>query len=129
MFKRIDHFEIVPSDFERTMRFYIDVLGFKMGERVTVDAPRLKEIAYVHLGDTTIELIHVDGPGPMPEDPWTVGYKAIAIEIDSMDEAVAYLNGKGIEVVWGPLTMGNFKRAEIRDPDGLTIELREWLTR
>lgn len=126
MFKRIDHFEIVPSDFERTMRFYIDVLGFTMRERIPVSAPRLDEIAYLSLGDTTIEMLSIVDPVPASEDPYPIGYKAIAIEVDNMGEAVQYLKGKGVEIVWGPMSLGTSVRAEIRDPDGLTIELRQW---
>jgi glyoxylase I family protein len=126
MFKRIDHFEIVPSDFERTLQFYIDILGFTVRERIPVSAPRLTEIAFLSLGDTTIEIISVKDPAPASEDPYPVGYKGIAIEVDDMDEAVEYLHGKGIEIVWGPVAIGTSKRAEIRDPDGLTIELRQW---
>jgi glyoxylase I family protein len=50
----------------------------------------------------------------------------MAIEVDDMDRAVQYLKGKGVEVSWGPVTLGTSKRAEIKDPDGLSIELRQW---
>jgi hypothetical protein len=44
-----------------------------------------------------------------------------------MDETVAYLAGKDVEIAWGPVNLENSIRAEIRDPDGFTVELREWL--
>ena len=50
----------------------------------------------------------------------------MAIEVDNMDEALEYLKGKGVECVWGPMDVGGSIRAEIRDPDGLCIELRQW---
>jgi glyoxylase I family protein len=50
----------------------------------------------------------------------------MAIEVDDMDRAVEYLKSKRIEVSWGPATLGTSKRAEIKDPDGLSIELRQW---
>jgi len=31
-----------------------------------------------------------------------------------------------VEITWGPITLGKSKRAEIKDPDGLSIELRQW---
>ena len=43
-----------------------------------------------------------------------------------MTKAVAYLEGKGIAIAWGPIDLGDSFRGEIRDPDGLTIELRQW---
>jgi catechol 2,3-dioxygenase-like lactoylglutathione lyase family enzyme len=42
MFKRIDHVEILPSDFERSMAFYQDVLEFRLMSRMQVNAGPLK---------------------------------------------------------------------------------------
>lgn len=128
MFKRIDHVEIIPSDFEKTLQFYTEILGFKMGERISIDMPPLTEIAYLKLGDTMIEVISVINPEPGPSTPYHMGYWGIAIEVENMDEAVAYLKNKDIEIAWGPISLGTSIRAEIRDPDGYTIELRQWHT-
>jgi predicted enzyme related to lactoylglutathione lyase len=46
--------------------------------------------------------------------------------VEDMDTAVKYLSSKGVEITWGPVTLGKSKRAEIKDPDGLSIELRQW---
>jgi glyoxylase I family protein len=50
----------------------------------------------------------------------------MAIEVDDMDEAIEYLKGKGVEVLREPVKIGTSRRAEIKDPDGLSIELRQW---
>jgi glyoxylase I family protein len=42
-----------------------------------------------------------------------------------MDRTVDYLKGKGIAITRGPITSGKSKRAEIEDPDGLSIELKQ----
>jgi glyoxylase I family protein len=126
MFKRIDHIEIIPTDFERSMKFYTEVLGFIVKERMPVPAPPLQEIAYLKLGDTMLELMRVADTAAKPEAPWHVGYRMMALEVDDMDKAIEYLAGKGVPVTWGPVTMGPTKRAEIQDPDGLSIELRQW---
>jgi catechol 2,3-dioxygenase-like lactoylglutathione lyase family enzyme len=125
MFKRIDHVEILPGDFDRSMAFYQDVLGFRLVSRMSVQTGSLKEIAYLQLGDTVIELLHVKNPSPIPTSA-TVGYRAIALEVESMEAAVTYLRDHGVYVTWGPIDLGTAIRAEITDPDGLTIELREW---
>jgi glyoxylase I family protein len=54
------------------------------------------------------------------------GLRMIALEVEDMDTAVKYLMSKGVEITWGPITLGKSKRAEIKDPDGLSIELRQW---
>ena len=67
MFKRVDHVEIVPLNAERTIEFYISVLGFKIRSRNLVKMPPMKEIIYLELGDTVIEVISVDNPAPKSE--------------------------------------------------------------
>jgi len=126
VFKKIDHIEIIPTDINRTIEFYVSVLGFKIRERFPVPMPPMKEIAYLELGGTVMELISVEKPVAGPQNPWKVGYRAIAIEIEDMDSTVNYLKNKGIAITWGPVSTGKSKRAEIQDPDGLPIELRQW---
>jgi len=126
MFRRIDHVELIPSDFEKTINFYTDILGFQVKEKLAIDMPPLRGIIYLTLGDTMVEFLDVDKPDSAPDNPWTIGYNAIAIEVDNMDEAVAFLKDKEIEIAWGPVDIGGPIRAEIRDPDGRTIELRQW---
>ncbi|MCM0081236.1 VOC family protein [Geomonas sp. Red32] len=126
MFKRIDHIEIVARDFEGAIAFYSEVLGFTLKERMPVPAPPLKEIAYLSLGDTVLELMRVEGATDPERAPWEMGYRMMAIEVEDMDRALAFLAGKGVPVTWGPVTLGPSKRTEIKDPDGNSIELRQW---
>jgi len=46
--------------------------------------------------------------------------------VDDMDSTLRMLKDKGVEPVWGPLKRPDYARAEIRDPDGNPIELRQW---
>jgi catechol 2,3-dioxygenase-like lactoylglutathione lyase family enzyme len=125
MFTRIDHVEIIPADFEKSLTWYQEVLDFRLVSRMPVDAGPLTEIAYVQLGDTVIEFLHVTDPAPAPAGMF-VGYRSMALEVESMEAATAYLAERGVAVTWGPMDLGDCIRAEIVDPDGLSIELREW---
>ncbi len=87
----------------------------------------MKEIAFLRLGNTVIELISVTNPLPKLKEAWQVGYKGIALEVDDMERAVTYLKTKGIGITWGPVNLATSVRAEFKDPDGLSIELRQWL--
>ncbi len=126
MFNKIDHVEIVPQDFERAIGFYTEILGFKVKERRRVDASPLEEIAFLELGSSVLELLRVENPVLVSSDPWQAGYRMMALEVDDMDKAVEYLTGKGVAITWGPVALGNSKRAEINDSEGFPIELREW---
>jgi glyoxylase I family protein len=130
MFKRIDHVEIVTDQPDRTVQFYTDVLGFKVRSRDRIDRSSLgvpMNLAYLDLGGTTVELISYEGgsvePAPRNEH---LGYRMMALEVDDMQKTVEYLTTKKIEIVWGPKVRENYARAEIRDPNGYHIELRQW---
>ncbi len=86
LFRRIDHVELVPRDFEASIRFYSDVLGFRQHERMAVDRPPLRDIVFLELGDTTIELLQFEPLAPAVQEPH-VGYRMIAIEVSDMGEA------------------------------------------
>ena len=126
MFKRVDHVEIVPRNAEKTIDFYVNILGFRIRSRNEVKMPPMREVIYLELGDTTIEIISVDDPKPKSEVLWEVGYRGIALEVEDMTKAVDYLQGKGIAIALEPVDLGDSFRGEIRDPDGLILELRQW---
>jgi len=126
MFKRVDHMEIVPSNAEETIDFYVNILGFRIKNRIEVKMPPMREVIYLELGDTVIEIISADMPNPKSEFLWEVGYRGIALEVEDMAKAVDYLRGKGIAIAMEPIDLGDSFRGEIRDPDGLIIELRQW---
>ena len=126
MFKRIDHIEIIPGDFEKSIGFYTEILGFVVKQRLEVAAPPLVEIAYLELGGTVLELMRVPAAACATSEPWSVGYRMMALEVEDMDQAIVYLAGKGAAITWGPVDLGKSKRAEIQDTDGIPIELRQW---
>jgi glyoxylase I family protein len=131
MFRRIDHVEIVTDQPERTIDFYTQILGFKVRTQERVERSGLGvpvDLAYLELGGTTVELITYRGadvaPAPKTEH---LGHRMIALEVDDMERAIAFLKTKGVAVVWGPrVRAGHSARAEIKDPNGCHIELRKW---
>ena len=129
MFKRIDHVEIVPSNAERSIGFYTKTIGFKIVQSIEVNQPPLRRVVFLTLGDTMLELLDVVAPAPRDESPWRVGFRSMALEVDDMEAVLATLKRAGSEAVWGPMNLGDCIRAEIADPDGLRIELRQWLSR
>lgn len=130
MFKRIDHIEVVTARPERAVAFYTDVLGFRVRSRQRVPASPLGplDLVYLELGGTTVELMcYPEASPPAREDGERLGYRMMALEVDDMDAALAYLKGKGVAPTWGPMKRPSYARAEIRDPDGNSIELRQWM--
>jgi len=129
MFKRIDHVELITDQPERTVQFYTDVLGFKVRSRDRVERPGVAlDLVYLELGGTTVELITYEGATPAPAPKGLhLGYNLIALEVEDMGKAIDFLKSKGVHVVWGPMIREKqFARAEITDPNGYHIELRQW---
>lgn len=123
MFKRIDHTEFVPADFEKTLHFYTEILGFKITMRRKIDRPPMEEIVFLELGGTMLELFSVKNPAPASREPWRVGYRKIALQVEDVGKAVEYLRSQGVAIVGNPAAAQPLTRAEIKDPDGISIEL------
>lgn len=126
MYKEIDHVEIVVRDLEESKEFYQSVLGFDFVKRADMEeSSEIEALIYLELGDTLLELLSVENPAEKIDDDWRIGYRAIALEVDKMEPSLEKLPEE-VDIIWGPRDMGDFKRAEIEDPNGLPIELREW---
>ena len=129
VFRRIDHIELVTADAERAVQFYTGVLGFRVRARDQVPVSPLGplDLVYLELGGTTLELMCYPQATLAPAlRGERLGYRMMALEVDDMAAALAALKARGIQPSWGPKTRPAYARAEIQDPDGNSIELRQW---
>lgn len=129
MFKRIDHVELLTAHPARTLAFYTEVLGFRIARRMQVPSTPHGplELVYLELGGTTVELMtYLQAKLEAAAGGLRPGYQLMALEVEDMDAAVAHLKAHGVEPSWGPVKRPEYARAEIRDPDGNGIELRQW---
>ena len=56
MFKKIDHIELLPCNLKRSLKFYTEILGFKVVWRFHPVGTAVDEIVFIELGGTQIEL-------------------------------------------------------------------------
>jgi glyoxylase I family protein len=130
MFKRIDHIELLTAAPQRSIAFYVGALGFRERERgripETPSGPL--ELVNLELGGTTIEVMCYPEAQSIPprSTEQRLGWQCLALEVDDIDRALDILEKKGVGVAWGPVKRQDYARAEIRDPDGNPIELRQW---
>lgn len=133
MFKRIDHIELLTADVNRTIGFYTEVLGFEERQRVRIAQTPLGplDLIYLELGGTTVEVMCYPDAEAMPHrtTELQLGWQCLALEVVDMEAVLALLSQKGVKIAWGPLARPDYARAEIRDPDGNPIELRQWYRR
>jgi glyoxylase I family protein len=130
MFKRIDHIEVLTASPERAVAFYTAVLGFRERERMRIpQTPQGPlDLVYLQLGDTTLEVMcYPEAKAILPRSADSrLGWQCLALEVEDMDGALSALKAAGVEPAWGPMKRPDYARAEIRDPDGNPIELRQW---
>jgi catechol 2,3-dioxygenase-like lactoylglutathione lyase family enzyme len=130
MFKRIDHIELLTAAPERTIAFYTGVLEFRERERKRIPETPFGplDLVYLELGGTTVEVMCYPQAQAIPprSAEQRLGWQCLALEVEDMDLALGALKEKGVEPAWGPMKRPDYARAEIRDPDGNPIELRQW---
>jgi len=134
VFKRIDHIELLTASPERIVEFYTGILGFHERERLRIPGTHSGplDLVYLELGGTTLEVMcypEAKQPSPARAAEQHLGWQCLALEVEDMDLAVSALEAKGVKLAWGPMKRPDYARAEIRDPDGNPIELRQWTRR
>ena len=123
---RIDHVAIICSDYERSKKFYVDILGLT----IVSEAYRAERKSYVlkmAVGKIyQIELFSFPECPPRVSDPEACGLRHLAFEVSNLDESILELASKGVCTEEVRFEQARQKRfAFFRDPDGLPIELFE----
>jgi glyoxylase I family protein len=119
------HIAIICSNYEKSMDFYVNKLGFSVIREV--NRPQQNDmLIMLQQGQTVLELfIRADAPQRV-NHPEAMGLRHLAFHVENMDEAVAWLNERGIEtepVREDKINGGRF--TFFNDPDGLPLELHE----
>ena len=129
--RKIGHVGLYCRDLAKMVDFYTRVLGFRERERLRVpQTPQGPlDLVYLQLGDTTLEVMcFPEAKARIPQRAAELrqGWQCLALEVEDMDGALGALKAQGVEPAWGPIKRPDYARAEIRDPDGNPIELRQW---
>ena len=124
--KRIHHIAIICSDYERSKKFYTEILGFKLlGELYRHERKSYKADLAVN-GQYQIELFSFPDPPQRVSRPEAAGLRHLAFEVNDIDTTVLLLRQK--DIIAEPIRMDETtgKRFTfIADPDGLPIEFYE----
>ena len=128
----MDHVEVWAKDLRESLAFYTDVLGFRHLRTTEARRPdgAVHEQACVTLGGMMVELIAAPAERASEQvDVGRMGVKAFALTVEDMEATAVALRERGVTFVQQPKPGSSFNgwRAEILDPNGIGIELREWL--
>ena len=121
--EKIHHIAIIVSDYEKSKKFYVEQLELPiLRENYSEDRGDWK--LDLQAGDVELEIFGVKNPPKRVTNPEASGLRHLAFHVDNVEEAVAWLNSKGIEtepIRWDPFT--GKQMVFFRDPDDLPIEL------
>ncbi len=126
IFNRIHHVAVICSDYEKSKKFYTDILGFEI-EKETYRAERNSYKLDLKVGGIyQIELFSFPNPPERVNRPEARGLRHLSFEVDDIEEAVRYLTEKG--VVTEPVRTDEITGKRFTfftDPDKLPLEIYE----
>lgn len=124
--KGFNHIAINTRDFEQSLRFYRDILGFKQLD--TVKTEHFSSTNLVGPGGSVIELIDMyEKPLKIQVDHDSVGVAHIAIDVidvEAHEKELRRLNVK-IQSPSTELKEFNTRVVKFNDPNGIEIAFRE----
>jgi glyoxylase I family protein len=126
MFERLHHIAIICSDYVRSKRFYVEILGFKIVREIYREERGSFKLD-LQVGDRyQIELFSFPSPPARLTSPEACGLRHIAFEVEDVEGSCRMLRARGVDVE--PVRVDEFTGktfAFFRDPDGLPIEIYE----
>ena len=125
MLQGTHHIAVICSDEEKTLDFYVNKLGFTVEREVWREAQG-DYLRMLRHGDTVIELFVKPNAPRRPTEPEALGLRHLAFRVENVDEAVTWLNARGIETE--PIRTDSCNGGRFtffRDPDGLPLEVHE----
>lgn len=122
----VNHIAIIASDIERSLSFYVDVLGFSIIRKVYREERDSWKVDLALNGDYLIELFTFPNAPQRLSYPEALGLRHLAFTVDDIEASIAELKSKGVEtesIRIDPFT--DCRCVFFADPDGLPIELVE----
>ena len=140
MIKGIHHAAISTSDLDRSLKFYRDLLGFKVtfeldfgeGDEVlqrlmALGGKAAGRLALLRADNAFIELFQFTSPSPQPVDPRRPvcdhGLTHVCLAVTDIDAEYTRLQAAGMYFHCPVQEFGNLRVTYGRDPDGNVVEL------
>ena len=123
MLNLIHHVAIIVSDYEKSRKFYVEQLELPIireNYRKERDDYKLD----LKVGNIELEIFGVENPPARVTQPEACGLRHLAFKVDDIEEAVKWLNSKGIQTE--PIRMDEYTQKRMtffRDPDNLPLEI------
>jgi len=126
MINKVHHIAIICSDYQKSKKFYTEVLGLDIIREVYRENRQSYKLDLELNGTYIIELFSFPDPPQRVSRPEARGLRHLAFEVNDLEKVIAHLEKFKIEVE--PIRIDEFtdKRFTfIADPDNLPIEFYE----
>lgn len=126
MLLRIHHAAIICSDYQRSRRFYTEVLGLRVIAEHLREARQSWKLDLALPDGSQIELFSFPSPPDRPSRPEAQGLRHLAFEVEDVARCKRELENKGVAVE--DLRVDEYTGRRFvffADPDGLPLELYE----
>lgn len=115
----IDHPAVAANDVDILADWYCDVFGYEKWFHHPKPVWMLKAP-----DGTLLEVMPKDDTARPERTTWTPGWSHIALRVENIDDAIAYLDTKGVQ--WGSETVEAIGGGRVRnlfDPDGNMVQI------
>lgn len=123
---KVNHIAIIASEIERSIAFYVDVLGFTVIRKVYRQERDSWKVDLALHEDYLIELFTFPDAPQRPSYPEALGLRHLAFSVADIEVCIAELQAKGVKtetIRIDPFT--GCRCVFFADPDGLPLELVE----
>ncbi len=151
MIRVIDHINIVVADLERSVKFYTELLGFRIIRKAHLHGSWIDKI--VGLEDVSADVVYIIAPAGEPRIELlqynfpvgksveensranTIGLRHIAFRVNDIHALATKLKQAGVKLYSEPVTVpaavvkhdaGQKTLLYFTDPDGVVLELAEY---
>ena len=144
MVTRFDHVTVVVRDMKQAKRFF-ELLGFEEDKSVVIcggqfgaymDVPGI-EAEHVTLAlmgapsRTELQLLKFNHPQPLTDphirDLFKIGFNHICFAVDDIEAEIERLTANGVTLRNQIMEFHNRKLGFLAGPEGITVELAQWL--
>ncbi|WP_147678391.1 SMU1112c/YaeR family gloxylase I-like metalloprotein [Algibacter pacificus] len=123
---KLHHIAIICSDYEKSKKFYTEILGFTIKQEIYRAARQSYKLDLSLNEDYLIELFSFPKPPNRVTKPEATGLRHIAFGVDNINDWVIFLKANKINPE--PIRVDEFTNKRFTfftDPDNLPIELYE----
>ena len=133
---------VAVTDINKSKKFF-ELLGFEVVHDLVIEKDpfsvfiNIKDLKAQHVTmkikgtDFEIQLLYLYSPTPQHDKHINrldkIGYNHMCFNIDNLEKMTKYLQDNNVKILSGVLEFNNRKLVYLEGPDGIIIELAEWV--